>query len=206
MSTALPSNYRFNSSPTYEYATAEDFQTLFASDMVDYFRLAFLLTADARKAEHCIITTMHECMANRSVFKEWLPVWTRNAVIRNAIRLVAGVQGHSLGTVRRREPTINKARQSAVGASDDSAGILELSDDDRLIYVLCVIERYSIRDCASLLGRSRKEVSDAHNRALAEIAAFEDQCRCSNNPSSSACSQSEDDRSESDDLRGSLVN
>ena len=31
--------------------------------MVELFRLAFFLTADAEKAEHCVTLAMQECMA-----------------------------------------------------------------------------------------------------------------------------------------------
>jgi hypothetical protein len=66
------------SSSDSEFATADDFHNLFASEIVDLFRLAFFLTADADRAEHCVILAMHECLATVDVFKAWLPVWTRN--------------------------------------------------------------------------------------------------------------------------------
>ena len=159
----------------HEYATPDDLQDLFASDMADLFRLAFLLTLDAEKAEQCLIQTMHECMASTSVIKWWLPVWIRNALIQNAIRVVTGSLARPLRQILQHETVsaIRKAQHSAIDASHESPGILQLSDFDRLVYVICVVERYPARDCATFLGRSRREVRDAQNRASEQVTAFE---------------------------------
>ena len=162
-----------------EYASADDFQELFASEMVDMFRLALLLTADADKAEHCLILTMHENLANRYVFKRWLPVWTRNALIQNAIRVVMGDRVCSVRkkTLCRALSRIQTSARDALSDSNESAGILRLSDFDRLVYVICVLERYPTRDCAAFLCRSRQEIRDAQNRAEHQVAAFEQEWR-----------------------------
>ena len=191
MSIALGSNDGMKSSSVSEFATADDFQKLFASEMVDLFRLAFLLTADAEKAEHCVIDTMRECLATVDVFKAWLPVWTRSALIQNGIKIVTGIPARSLGKDRQDQPPtpINKSLlRSEIGVTDDSAGILELSDFDRLVYVLYFLEHYPTRDCALLLIRSRQEIRDAQNRAFGRIVAFERECgRTSDGASRDSC-------------------
>jgi DNA-directed RNA polymerase specialized sigma24 family protein len=158
-----------------EYASADDFQQLFACEMVDLFRLAFLLTASADKAEHCLILTMHECLANGSVFKRWLPVWVRNALIQNAIRIVMANQAcPPRKTAKRHALTqIHTSALDALSNSDEWAAILYLSDFDRLVYVLCVLERYPARDCATFLGKARQEIQIAQGRAKIEVAAFQ---------------------------------
>ena len=180
MSRAWVSNEGMTSSSVSEFATADDFQRLFASEIVDLFRLAFFLTANADKAEHCVILTMHECLATVDVFKAWLPVWTRNALIRNGIRIVTGIPARSPGNGRPHQafPEVHDSllrRETSV--TDESAGILELSDFDRLVYVLHFLEHYPMRDCAALLGRSRQEVRDVQNRAFGQIVAFEREWR-----------------------------
>jgi DNA-directed RNA polymerase specialized sigma24 family protein len=168
------------SSSVSEFATADDFQKLFASEIVDLFRLAFLLTADAEKAEHCVILTIHECLATVDAFKAWLPVLTRNALIRNGIRIVTGIPARSLGKGRLHQPfreVHNSLLRRETSITDESAGILEMSDFDRLVYVLCSLEHYSTRDCAALLGRSRQEVRDAQNRGVGQIVEFEREWR-----------------------------
>ena len=179
MSRTLLSNDRWKLSPVSDYATSNDFQKLFASEMVELFRLAFLLTADAEKAEHCVVLTMQECLATGDVRKSWLPLWTRNALIRNGFKIVTGKPVGSLGNMQPHKPfpKIHKSRRSAIDVSDDSLGILQLSDFDRLVYVICILERYPTRDCAALLASSQQEVRDAQKRALGQAAAFEREWR-----------------------------
>ena len=162
-----------------EYATADDFQRMFASEMVDMFRLAFLLTADAEKAEHCLILTIHQCMASKSVLKWWLPVWTRNALIQNAITDVTRGPFRPAGRMSRHQmlSMIRNSKQSAMHALDESDGILQLSEFDRLVYVLYFVEHYPTRDCSMFLGKSRQEVRDAQNRAFGQVVAFEQASR-----------------------------
>ena len=162
-----------------EYATVDDFRELFASDMVDLFRLAFLLTADAEKAEHCLLLTMQECMTTGSVFKWWLPVWTTNALMRNGIRIVTGSpicpprKISQDGTLS----STSRLKKGATHRPGESAVILQLSDFDRLVYVISFVEHYPTRDCATLLGRPPQEVVDARNRAVDRVAVFKQKWR-----------------------------
>jgi DNA-directed RNA polymerase specialized sigma24 family protein len=198
MSKAQVSKDRMKYSSVVEYATAEDFQRLLASEMVDLFRLAFLLTGNAERAERCVIVTMRECLATVDVFKTWLPVWTRNALIRNGVRIVTGIPLCATRTA------IHRSKN--VGTSDDSAGLLQLSDFDRLVYVICVVERYPSRDCAALLGRSRQEVRDAQNRALRQIVAFEREWpRTSDGGSRDLCRPTHEKQSDLDGSCGNLL-
>ena len=59
----------------------------------------------------------------------------------------------------------------------DSVAILGLPDFDRLAFVICVLERYSILDCALLLKRSPKEVNDARVRAINQVVSAEERNR-----------------------------
>jgi hypothetical protein len=179
MAKAAISNPQVSVTSEREFATADDFQQLFASDMADLFRLAYLLTADAEEAELCLILTIRECMASSSVFRWWLPVWTRNALIRNALRIVTGSPARCLGKMAhdRMLSAIRRSQQSAMDALDQSPAILQLSDLDRLVYVICLVEHYPIGDCAMLLGRSRQEVREAKERAVRQVIAFEQEWR-----------------------------
>lgn len=179
MSRAMGSN-RMELFSVAEYATASDFQKFFASEMPDIVRLAFLLTADAEKAERCVNVTMRECMASRSVLKRFLREWTRNTLIGNGIRMMTGIPVCPLPKIPQQGsfPSTRKSRRRAIGTSAESAGILELSDLDRLVYVVCVLERYPTQDCALLLGKSPQLIREARNRALRQIAAFEEERLC----------------------------
>jgi hypothetical protein len=158
------------------YATSDDFQRLFARDMSGLFRLSLQLTADAEKAESCLIMAMKECFDNSTVSKGWASVWARRTVVRNAIRLVLGTE----------TPITNKMhsevvpgfhlqpREYRIEALRDSLAILELPDFDRLVFVICVLERYSILDCALLLKRSPNDVNYARVRAINKVVSAEE--------------------------------
>jgi hypothetical protein len=161
------------------YATADDFEMLFTTKMTDLFRLSLNLTADTEKAECCLILAMRECSANSAVAKEWALIWARRMVVRNAICMVLDKEYtipseiHSeVASDFRLQP--NKNRLEALRGDP---AILELPDFDRLVFVICVLEGYSILDCALLLKRSPKDVNDARGRAVNRVVSAEEQDR-----------------------------
>ena len=156
------------------YATVDDIQRLFAAAMNDLFCLAFLLTADADRAEDCLVRSIRECLKNKYILKERLPAWIRDTIVRNGINIVMDIGGRSLSdTPRDSIPLVPESSQAILRATDYSAGILELNTLDRLVYVICILECYTGRQCALLLGRSREKVREARSCALAHIAGFE---------------------------------
>jgi DNA-directed RNA polymerase specialized sigma24 family protein len=160
------------------YATADDMQKLFAAAMNDLFCLAFLLTANVDSAEDCLVRSIRECLKNKYVLNERLPAWIRDTIVRNGINIVKDIEGLSFSdTPRDSIPLVPESSQGVIRATDYSAGILELNDLDRLVYVICILERYTSRQCALLLGRSREKVREARSRALAHIAEFESRWR-----------------------------
>jgi hypothetical protein len=161
------------------YATTDDFQRLFARDMTDLFRLSLQLTADAETAERCLILAMRESFANSTVAKEWALIWARRTVIRNAIRLVLGAKNTIPSDIDcetvsdfHLQPT-----EYRIEALRNSLSILELPDFDRLVLVICVLERYSILDCALLLKSSPTAVSAARVHAINQVVSAEERNR-----------------------------
>lgn len=161
------------------YATTNDFQRLFAREMTDLFRLSLHLTADAEKAETCLILAMRECFANCAVAKQWALIWARRTVIRNAIRLVLGTNNAiPIDIYGEAGPDFHlQPSEYRIEELRDSLAILQLADFDRLVFVICVLERYSILDCALLLKKSPKEVNDARVRAINQILSAEERNR-----------------------------
>lgn len=162
------------------YATPDDFQRLFAREMTGFFRLSLLLTADAEEAECCLIRAMRECVTTATVSEEWANIWARRMVVRNAICLVLGLENgmpdetcDTTGPDFRLQPT-----EYRIEALRECPAILCLPDFDRLVFVICVLERYSILDCALLLRRSPKDVHDARVRATNQVISAEklDEC------------------------------
>jgi hypothetical protein len=142
--------------------------------MDELFHLAFLLTADIELAEQCMILVMRECLAG-CVFKRWLPVWVRRMVVRTGIEIVLAKRNEPRGYLsldRAVDPT-SEPVDFEIAALNASAGILTLNELERLVYVLSMIERYPLRECALLLGSSTREVSVARTSAIRAIAAFE---------------------------------
>jgi DNA-directed RNA polymerase specialized sigma24 family protein len=94
-------------------------------------------------------------------------------VIRNAIQLILGIDNDpasDAGSEFQLQPSeyrIEDLRQSVA--------ILNLPDLDRLAFVICVLERLSVLDCALLLKRSPRDVCEAIARATNRLALAEGQ-------------------------------
>lgn len=157
-----------------ETATTLDIQTYLATVMSDLFCLALLLNADADRAQDCVVRSIRECLENNDIAKQSLPVWVREVVVRNGIELVKEVMSTSVPRAARESGQLAvQSSQPFIGTTDYSAGILELTDFDRLVYVICIVEHCTTDRCALLLGALPQEIRDARDRALVHIARFE---------------------------------
>lgn len=166
------------SKPTEEasYATTGGLQGLFARDMTGLFRLSLHLTADAWKAETCLTHSMRECFSYSTFSKEWAPIWARRTVVRNAIHLVLGTENAMHNEICSEAASHSNLRPSEdrIEVRRDSLAILALPDFDRLVFVICVLERYSILDCARLMKRSPKDIIEARGRAINQVISTEE--------------------------------
>jgi DNA-directed RNA polymerase specialized sigma24 family protein len=129
-------------------------------------RLALLLTTNSEAAKVCLTRAFRECIASSSVSKEWVLNWARRVVIRNAISLVMCPEGQSF--VNTNDDADNGliafSPDDSLGAIAECEAILGLPEFERLVFVICVLERYSIHDCALLLGKSPREVNEVQHR------------------------------------------
>jgi DNA-directed RNA polymerase specialized sigma24 family protein len=158
-----------------EYARKEEFASVFESERAGLQRLALLLTANSEAAKRCLIRAFRECITGSSVSREWVLSWTRRMVIRNAISLVMGPGG------QRFVNTNDDAGNGLIAFSPDdslatiaeSESILDLPEFDRFVFVICVLERYSMHDCALLLGRSPREVNEARRRVGNQVGQID---------------------------------
>jgi DNA-directed RNA polymerase specialized sigma24 family protein len=149
-----------------EYARKEEFVSLFQCERVGLQRLALLLTANSDAVKRCLIRAFRECIASSSVSKEWVLSWTRRIVIRNAISLVMDPESE-LFVNTNDDPdngVIGFCQDDSLDAIAETASILDLPELDRLVFVICVLERYSTYDCALLLGRSPRDINEARQR------------------------------------------
>jgi hypothetical protein len=154
-----------------EYTTIDDFSKLFTEDMNSLYLLSFLLTGNQEEAERSFVSGLADCVNGNPVFKQWARSWARSIIVRNAIRI--------------RTPQISRGRWTT-SASDSAneeptrmpleespfARVLALDDFERFVYVLSVLERYSVRKCADLLGTSIQDILEKRLLALQHMVEF----------------------------------
>jgi len=144
-----------------EYATRKDFQTIFTEDMAGLHLLAYLLTADPEKSERCFVAGLEDSLHDNAVFRQWARSWSKRAMIKNAIKAIApepGVSGPQDETGG--EWTRNPQKDALIGA------VTRLAPFERFVFVMAVLEGYSVHECSVLLGYPINEVVAAKSRAL----------------------------------------
>ena len=152
------------------YASCEDFLKVFDEDLHGLYQLSFLLTGNHQKAEGCFVAGIEDCVKANRVFREWARAWARRMIVENAIRELNPRRQRSnspapLATVFSR----NQQPSSPIGSFDRDA-MLGLADFERFVFVLCVLERYPMHECAVFLGCSRSEVREACAQAIEKLA------------------------------------
>jgi DNA-directed RNA polymerase specialized sigma24 family protein len=162
--TATAAAVQHSKSRAHEYATASEFCQIFSKNMEALYTLALALTADKATAEHCLLMALEECKKTATVFRQWAHSWSRLAVIESAIRLVRpSANDVAEQPSEAMDEVIEKSQSAAVHVS-------KLRAFDRFTFVLSVLDRYSVRDCAILLKCRPQEVKKARQRAIEFIA------------------------------------
>jgi DNA-directed RNA polymerase specialized sigma24 family protein len=148
-----------------EQATDVDFRRIFKDETNLLYGLALLLTANHGIAEGCISAAFQDCLNTRSVFREWSLSWSKRAVIRNAIRLVAPGRRNDRdagrGCERARPETESMLAQA----------VLELEQFHRFALIMSVLEGYRDKECGILLNCTAQEVAKARSAALRQLAS-----------------------------------
>jgi hypothetical protein len=145
-----------------EYATPSEFCQIFTQNMEALYTLALALTANKAAAEACLLSALEECTKTAAVFRQWANSWSRLAVIESAIRMVKplGNDGDGIHT-----------NEEFIEFVDPVASFVsKLRAFDRFTFVLSVLDRYSVRDCAILLKCRPQEIRRARERAMEFIA------------------------------------
>jgi DNA-directed RNA polymerase specialized sigma24 family protein len=154
------------------YASSDDFRQVFDEHMNSLYLLAFLLTADQKKAEQCFVSGLEDAVEGSPVFKEWAHSWARRAVILNAVRVLSPrpADGNDRGRSSS-DPADSNGRALSDGQQAEIAAILERKPFERFAYVMTVLEQYSDQECSVLLGCTRRDVLAARVRALKEVGS-----------------------------------
>jgi DNA-directed RNA polymerase specialized sigma24 family protein len=151
-----------------ELATRSDFQEIFTEDMAELHLLAYLLTADQDKAELCFVAGLEDALQGNEVFRQWARAWSKRAMIKNAIKALSPVPGRR-----------SADRETGGDWTDDPekneliAAVTRLETFDRFVFVMAVLESYTLTDCAALLGYSVYEVQAAKSRALQSLGTLQ---------------------------------
>lgn len=154
------------------YASSEDFRQVFDEHMNSLYLLAFLLTADQKKAEQCFVSGLEDAVDGSPVFKEWAHSWARRAVTLNAVRVLSPRSADGVDSGRSSsDPADSNERALSDGQQAEIAAILELKPFERFVYVMTVLERYSDQECSVLLGCTRRDVLATRVRALKEVGS-----------------------------------
>jgi DNA-directed RNA polymerase specialized sigma24 family protein len=149
-----------------EYATCKDFQQIFTEDMVGLHRLAFLLTADEGKAEQCFVAGLEESIRGNPVFRQWARTWSKRAIIQNAIKMIAPAPPRNTSVDGTAAPNVHNGSDPESTASDVAAW----EPFERFVFVMAVLEGYSLRECSTLLACPVQDVMAAKSLALQRLA------------------------------------
>ena len=148
------------------YATSADFCRIFMNDMDSLYLLSLLLTGEHSVAEHCFIHSLEESQKGNPVFKQWTQSWAKRKIIQNAIHVIRSRSTDNWKT----SCTSGLSTSRAMAHPAEITNILDLPQFERFVFVMFVLERFSLQDCALLLGCSRSEVVAARTRAIQHIA------------------------------------
>jgi hypothetical protein len=160
---------RVETQRTNGYATIEDFRRIFSEGTDELYQLSFLLTANHDKAERCFVAGLEESVRSNRVFKEWARSWAKRVIIQNAIR-----------ELKPSPPTASSSSSVALYSTSELLKqdqpfeldrVLGLGDFDRFVFVISVLEHYSDRDCAMLLGCASRKVAEARVRGFEQLTA-----------------------------------
>jgi DNA-directed RNA polymerase specialized sigma24 family protein len=149
-----------------EYATQGDFQKIFSEDMAGLHLLAYLLTADSDRAEQIFVAGLEDSIHGNPVFRQWARSWSQRAIIKRAIKEVAPSPNEPRSAVISVQPQTGKPDLDLLVQS-----IGTLATFERFVFVLSMLEGYSISECATLLACTLQDVVSARAASLKRVTA-----------------------------------
>src|SRR5258708_15153213 len=151
------------------YATSSRLCGLLIADSRPLYLLAFVLTGRHAEAERCFLATVGDVVRAKSVFEGWERSWSKRCLIINAIRLVFSAPAR-IG----RKPDSWSAVDFESRECYTVDALTRLAPSlQRFVFVMSVLERYSVRECALLLGRTPLDVAGARVDALRQLPWLE---------------------------------
>jgi len=144
----------------WNYSSAEECETLFASSAERLRWLCFTLTANEELADRAFESALQQSLKGASrVFQQWMASWARRQIIKSCIavmRPAALRAAHCACSCHEMELVSAGATQAAIlpnlSASALQRSLLRLDVPSRFVFVLRALEGYSRRDTALLLN------------------------------------------------------
>ena len=148
-----------------DYATHADFCAIFREQLDHLYLLALILAGGEVIAEKCFLAAFDLCAAESRVFKESALSWSRRSVIKSAINFVLPAACNSS-----RQHFASNRSDLSVHPDTLLKCVQDLPAFDRFVFVMSVLECYSDRECALLLGCSYADILPARIRAFQQMS------------------------------------
>jgi len=151
------------------YATSDDFRRVFAEYAEDLQMFSLLLTANHEAAERCFVAGLEESVQAIGVFREWAHSWAKRTIIQNAIHaLHPRPPAEDVASFALVLCDIGKPAENCKGLVGIRS-VLALSDFDRIVFVMSVLEGYTEKRCSLLLDCTLPEIRKARARAVEQL-------------------------------------
>ncbi len=139
-----------------------DFCRAFSKDIDALYSLALVLTGDPQAAETCLLAALDNCLRERPGAERSARSRSRWNMIRQAANVVLCRPDRAHTKPLKRLDTTQSPVMLAI------AGLPLI---ERFAFVVTVLERYSVSECATLLHRQSREIARARVEAMQAIAA-----------------------------------
>ena len=151
-----------------DYATRDEFCRIFAEDENALYLLSLLLTANASKAEQCFVAGLEDSIHGNRVFADWAREWTRRMILKNTIQMISPAPGQVNGA-----PHVSDSDAVGLDLGSSLKAVLQLAPLERFVFVMSVLEGYSLQECSILLSCTKDDAASARARALQNIVLLE---------------------------------
>lgn len=154
-----------------EHASPEDFRRVFTEHVSSLYKLSFLLTCNRDDAERCLVAAVDETVEATRVPKHSIRSRAKRAIVQQAVRVLKPRPEEQsdgrllLGNISDRDYLETFSGRQAIRR------VLSLRVFERFVFVLCLLERHSVEECAQLLNCDVPEVLEGRMRALVKIAS-----------------------------------
>jgi hypothetical protein len=148
-----------------DYAKITDFCTVLEREVKPFYLFAFLLTANHKEAEQCFSSALKEGCEENSVFKVRIESWIKRCILKKAIGVAFS---RSANTEEQQDHWFDGTGQ--LRASNMVTAVTSLAGLERFVFVMSVLEKYSLRDCSLLLKCTLASVKQSRVDAICKLA------------------------------------